>query len=102
MFSFLVDVAIEMCEKAYLATIQNITANYIDEKLKQLTLYIDKFLYDGEKEESVDESSVVSEDLSDHEIVVTVGGNDVSFDEDEVQYKLKEEYVYCSESEEEN
>lgn len=30
MFSFLIDVAIEMCEKAYLATIQNITANYLD------------------------------------------------------------------------
>ena len=39
-----------MCEKAYLATIQNITAAYVDDKMEQMSIYIDKFLYDGEKE----------------------------------------------------
>lgn len=47
MFSFLIDVAVEMAEKAYLATIQNITANYLDVKFKQMSTYFDKFLYDG-------------------------------------------------------
>lgn len=62
MFSFLIDVALEMCEKAYLATIQNITAGYVDDKMEQMSIYIDKFLYDGEKEESVNGSELISED----------------------------------------
>ena len=80
MFSFLIDVAIEMSEKAYLSTIQNITANYTDTKLKQLSVYIDKFLYDGDKEESVVQSDNLSQDSDDYEIEVAVAATDISFE----------------------
>lgn len=92
MFSFLIDVALNMCDKAYIASLQNIITEKIKDKLTELSAYIENIINDEEEEQKQvsKEDDIGDNDEEDKEVYIAYGTADISFDE------TQEDYNQCS------
>lgn len=83
MFSFLIDVALTMCERAYIASLQNIVTEKLKEKMAEVSAYIENIINDEEEEQkqTSKENDIGDNDEEDKEVFIAYGTADISFDE---------------------
>lgn len=82
MFSFLIDVGLNMIEKAYVASLQNIFSEWLQEKYAEAEAYLSKLLNEEEEQKQlVKDSDTLEQADEDKEVFIICGaGSPVTFD----------------------